>query len=398
MTDQETEYQERIARLEGLLEINRSLASTLDLRPLLYCIVSAARELTETEASSILLVDRKSGQLHFEAATNVQRVRSIIVPMEGSVAGQVVRTGEPLVVQDVRKDSRRAYRQTDKQSGFITRSILAVPLVARGKVIGVLEAMNKKEGSEFTDEDLELLSVLGDQAAVAVQNALLFQQSDLIAEMVHEMRTPLSAIVAYAELLQRPNATLEQNRQFADVVLHESERLNDMARSFLDLARLESGRAHLAQDPVDVSTVIRMVVSVLLPQADAKRVEVSVDVPAAPPSVLGDAQRLHQAMLNLVGNAVKYCRPGDSVTVAVGCEEDHLTVSVADTGPGIPEEALPHIFERFYRVPDAEGLAPGTGLGLTITRQIIEAHGGEITISSVAGQGATFTFTLPVSV
>lgn len=398
MTDQKTEYQERIARLEGLLEINRSLASMLDLRPLLYCIVSAARELTETEASSVLLVDRKSGQLHFEAATNLPGVRSIVVPMEGSVAGQVVQTGKPLVVPDVSRNTRSAYRQTDKQSGLITRSIMAVPLIARSKVIGVLEAMNKREGNDFTDEDLELLSVLGDQAAVAVQNALLFQQSDLIAEMVHEMRTPLSAIVAYAELLQRPNVTLEQNRQFADVILHESERLNDMARNFLDLARLESGRAHLAQDPVDVSTVIRMVVNVLLPQADAKRVQISVDVPDALPSVLGDAQRLHQAILNLVGNAVKYCRSGDSITVTGSCEEDRLTVSVADTGPGIPEEALPRIFERFYRVPGTENRAPGTGLGLTITRQIIEAHNGEITVSSVEGQGTTFTFTLPVGI
>lgn len=396
--DRETMYKERIARLEGLLEINRSLAAMLDLRPLLYCIVSAARELTQTEASSILLVDRKSGQLHFEAATNVQSVHSIVVPMEGSVAGQVVRTGEPVIVQDVRKDSRRVYRQTDKQSGFATRSIIAVPLTARKKVIGVLEAMNKKEGREFTDEDLELITVLGDQAAVAVQNALLFQQSDLIAEMVHEIRTPLAAIVAYAELLQRPSATLEQSSQFSNIILHESERLNDMAKNFLDLARLESGRAHLAQDPIDLSTVIRMVVNVLLPQAEAKRVRVSVDIPDALPPVSGDAQRLHQAILNLAGNAVKYCRPDDSITVKASCEGDYLSVSVSDTGPGIPEESLSRIFERFYRVPGAENRAVGTGLGLTITRQIIEAHGGRITVSSVVGQGATFTFTLPMSV
>jgi len=162
MDGQSTEQQmkDRIERLEGLLEINRSLAAMLDLRPLLYCIVSAARELTQTEAGSILLVDRKSGQLYFEAATNLQGVRSIVVPMEGSVAGQVVQTGESLVVQDVSKDPRHAYRRTDEQSGFVTRSILAVPLIIRDKVIGVLEAMNKRQGSEFSDEDLELLTVL----------------------------------------------------------------------------------------------------------------------------------------------------------------------------------------------------------------------------------------------
>ncbi|RLC75235.1 MAG: hypothetical protein DRJ03_20895 [Chloroflexi bacterium] len=397
MTDQVTQYKERIARLEGLLEINRSLVAMLDLRPLLYCIVSAARELTQTEASSILLVDRNSGQLHFEAATNLQGVRSIVVPMEGSVAGQVVQSGKSVVVSDVRNDSRTAYRQTDEQSGFVTRSILAVPLIAREKVIGVLEAMNKKEENEFTDEDLELLTVLGDQAAVAVQNALLFQQSDLIAEMVHEMRTPLAAVVAYAELMQRPSATLEQNRQFADIILHEAERLNDMARSFLDLARLESGRAHMAQDPIDMSTVVRMVVSVVLPQADARQIGVSVELADNLLSVVGDAQRLHQAILNLLSNAVKYCRPGDNITVAASCDGSVLSVSVIDTGPGISEDALPRIFERFYRVPSAEDQAVGTGLGLTITRQIIEAHGGHITVSSEVGQGTTFTVTLPVS-
>ncbi|MEA3339489.1 MAG: GAF domain-containing sensor histidine kinase [Chloroflexota bacterium] len=397
MTDQITQYKERIARLEGLLEINRSLVAMLDLRPLLYCIVSAARELTQTEASSILLVDRNSGQLHFEAATNLQGVRSIVVPMEGSIAGQVVQNGKSIVVSDVRSDSRTAHRQTDEQSGFVTRSILAVPLIARKKVIGVLEAMNKKEGNEFTDEDLELLTVLGDQAAVAVQNALLFQQSDLIAEMVHEMRTPLAAIVAYAELMQRPSATMEQNHQFADIILHEAERLNDMARSFLDLARLESGRARMAQDPVDISTVVRMVVNVVLPQADARQIGVSVELADNLSPIVGDAQRLHQAILNLLNNAVKYCRPGDNVTVATSCDGSFLSVSVADTGPGISEDALPRIFERFYRVPGAEDQAVGTGLGLTITRQIIEAHGGQITVSSEVGQGTTFMFTLPVS-
>ncbi len=397
MMDQETNYKERIARLEGLLEINRSLAAMLDLRPLLYCIVSAARELTQTEASSILLVDRKSGQLHFEAATNLQGIRSIVVPMEGSIAGQVVQSGKHIVVSDIRNDARTAYRQTDEQSGFVTRSILAVPLIVRKKVIGVLEAMNKKEGNEFTDEDLELLTVLGDQAAVAVQNALLFQQSDLIAEMVHEIRTPLAAVIAYAELMQRPNVTLEQDRQFADIILHEAERLNDMTSSFLDLARLESGRARLAQDPVDMSTVIRMVVNVMLPQSDAKQIGVSVEIADNLPPIVGDAQRLHQAILNLLNNAVKYCLPGDNITVVASCDENHLSVSVVDTGQGISEDTLPHIFERFYRVPGSEGQAIGTGLGLTITQQIVEAHGGRITVSSEVGQGTTFTFTLPVS-
>ena len=393
--NQQTQVEKRVARLERLIEIGRSLNSTLNLRPLLQRIVVAAHELTEAEACSILLVDRKSGQLHFEAATNLPGVRSIIVPMEGSIAGWVVQTGKHLVVSDARKDPR-SYRKADEQSGATTRSILAVPLIARGNVIGVLEAINKEGGVEFTEEDIELLTVLGNQAAVAVQNALLFQQSDLIAEIVHEMRTPLTSIIAYTDLMQRPDTTVPQCSQFADVIRGEAERINEMTNNFLDLARLESGRASLARDPVDLSTVIHMAVNVLRPQADAKQIILLVDAAATLPSVMGDAQRLHQVLLNLLSNAIKYCRQGDTVTVTARCEEDHLNISVADTGPGIPADALPNIFERFYRVPGMENRALGTGLGLTIARQIVEAHGGEICVESEEGHGATFTFTLPV--
>ncbi|MBE9508340.1 MAG: GAF domain-containing sensor histidine kinase [Chloroflexi bacterium] len=390
---EQTRDEGRMARLERLIEINRSLNSTLSLRPLLNRIVVAAQELTQTEATSILLLDRGSGQLYFEAATNLPGVHSIVVPMEDSVAGWVVQTGKPLVVPDARKDPR-FYRQADEQSSFTTRSILATPLIARDKVIGVLEAVNKEGGDEFTDEDVELLVVLSGQAAVAVQNALLFQQSDLVAEIVHEMRTPLMSIGGYAELMQKPGATTSQCSQFAEIIRGEVERLNGLASDFLDLARLESGRASLAREPVDLSTVIQMTVSVLMPQAEAKKVGVSVDVPTDLPPVVGDAQRLHQAMLNLLGNAIKYCHSGDNVTVTARSEEDNLVVVVSDTGPGIPAEALPHVFERFYRV--TEGQVSGTGLGLTITQRIVEAHGGEITVSSEEGRGATFIFTLPV--
>jgi signal transduction histidine kinase len=382
-----------LAKLEWLIEISRSLNSTLDLRPLLQRIAVAAQQLTETEASSILLLDRKSGQLYFEAATNLPGIRSIVVPMEGSIAGLVVQTGKPIVVPDVREDPH-FYRQADEQSDFNTRSILAVPMVVRGNVIGVLEVVNKLEEAEFTREDVEMLTVLGGQAAVAVQNALLFQQSDLVAEIVHEMRTPLMSVIGYSELMQQPAMTLEQCRQFAVIIEGEAERLNGLANSFLDLAKLESGRASLSHDPVDLSTVICMAIGVLAPQADAKRVALSADVPVDLPSIVGDAQRLHQVMLNLMGNGIKYCQEGDTVTVTARCEGGILVVSVADTGPGIPADALPRIFERFYRVPGTEGQAVGSGLGLTIARKIVEAHGGDITVSSEEGEGTTFTFTL----
>jgi len=394
-----TSYEQRVARLEQIIEITRSLNLTLNMRPLLHRIVEAAQELTDAQECSILLVDRKSGELYFEAATNLPGVQSILVPMEGSVAGWVVETGQSLVVADAQHDPRFSFSsKADAQSDFVTRSILAVPMISRENVIGVLEAINKEGGVAFTEEEVELLAVLGDQAAVAVQNALLFQQSDLIAEIVHEMRTPLNSIIAYSDLMQRPTATMDQRKQFLGIIQHEAERISEMTNNFLELSRLQSGRASLALDPVDLNTVVLMAINVIKPQADGKQIILAIDVPTALPPVMGDAQRLHQALLNLLSNAVKYSDPGDTVTVSARGHGEFARVKVADTGPGIPIDALPSIFERFYRVPGAERRAVGTGLGLAITQQIIEAHGGKIVVDSEEGKGTTFTFTLPVKV
>jgi signal transduction histidine kinase len=218
----------------------------------------------------------------------------------------------------------------------------------------------------------------------------------VVAEIVHEMRTPLTSISGYADLIRKPGTTLPECQQFAGIIRDEAERLSKLAGDYLDLARLESGRAPLAQDPVDMSTVIRMAISVIIPQADAKQIGLEADVPAVLPAIVGDGQRLHQAMLNLIGNAVKHCRPGDNVTVSASIERDRLVIAVADTGPGIPAEALPHLFERFYRAPGAQR-GTGTGLGLTITRQIVEVHEGMIDVSSVKGAGTTLTVSFPLA-
>jgi sigma-B regulation protein RsbU (phosphoserine phosphatase) len=150
-------HEKRVDWLERLIEISRSLNSTLSLAPLLDRIVKAAQEFTQTEVCSILLVDQRRGQLYFKAATNLSGVRSIIVPMEGSIAGTVVQTGRPLVVPDVRKDPRWS-PGVDEQTDFTTRSILTAPLIARDNVIGVLQAINKEGGEDFTEDDVELLS------------------------------------------------------------------------------------------------------------------------------------------------------------------------------------------------------------------------------------------------
>ncbi len=214
----ELNYPVLVKRLERLMEISHSLASTLELGRLLRKVVDAARELTDTQASSIMLFDPVSGELRFEATTNLQATAmdGVAVPLQNSIAGWVVTNAKPLVVPNTALDPR--WNPTvDEMTDFSTRSIIAVPLSARDQTIGALEALNKREG-KFSDDDVTTLQWLAAQAAVAIVNARLFQQSDLVAEMVHELRTPLSALTATSHLLLRPELSETQRRELVVII------------------------------------------------------------------------------------------------------------------------------------------------------------------------------------
>jgi signal transduction histidine kinase len=389
-----------LERYEGIMELSRHLNTVLELPLLLQLIVEAAVELTDSEASSILLVDRKSGNLFFEAAAGAksEEVQRVIVPMDESIAGWVVQHNESVVVQDAQKDERR-FQQADIETAFITHSLIAVPLSVKGQVIGVLEALNKTNSRSFDEDDVELLTTLAAQVAVSIENARLFQQSDFIAEMVHELRTPLTAILSYADMLLSGPIEKEQRIQFLGTIRSEAERLTNMTNDFLDLARLSSGRATLVRSEVNLSEVVKMATNVVRPQAVERGIRISVRAPEDVPVVHGDEQRLHQVVLNLMSNAIKYNKPSGSVMVSVdvdGDDQDYVRVTVRDTGRGISKENQEHLFEKFFRVADAEGYAQGTGLGLSIAKQIVEFHGGQIEVESELDVGTTFSFTIPI--
>jgi len=388
------EAEERVNRLQRIIEISRLLNSTLSLRPLLSEIVRAVCDLTDAETSSILLVDRRTGELRFEATTHPDghAIYQMAVPME-SIAGWVFQHNEPVVVADARKDPR-FYAQVDQETGWETRSLMAMPMAVRGKVIGVLEVINRRSGGAFTPDDLETLRILADQAAIAVENAVLFEQSDLVAEIVHEMRTPLGVIASYADLITRESISPQDRNEFARLIQQEALRLSRMAGEFLDLARLESGRVFLAQEPVNLTETVASVLEALRPQAEEKGIGLEASLPDTLPTVTGDAGRIRQVVLNLVANAVKYCRPGDRVTVSADVGEGEVRVGVVDTGPGIPRDLQERLFEKFVRI--GEGHTEGSGLGLAICRRIVEAHGGRIWVESEEGRGAAFYFTLPL--
>ena len=360
--------------------------------------MEAGRELTESEGVSIMLVDPRSGELHFRAATHTTTtgLSEVAVPLEGSIAGWVVTHAQPLLVADARRDPRW-HAEVDTLLGFTTKSILGVPLIAREKTIGVLEAVNKRQGPAYSEEDLNTLELLAAQAAVAIVNARLFEQSDLVSELVHELRTPLTALMATSQLLLRPELAQAQHRELVETLQRETERLSTLTTSFLDMVRLESGRMPFTIERFDLGELLAECVEVMRPQAAQHGITLSIQAAPDLPRLESDRGKLKQVLLNLVSNALKYNRPNGRVDLDAALADNRLRVRVTDTGPGIPPEAQPHIFQRFYRVRDSEGYASGTGLGLPIAKRMIEALGGEIGFVSEVGVGTTFAFHLPLA-
>lgn len=392
MADAHDNQQQSISILERLLSISRQLNSTLEMRPLLQLIVESARDLTDADGASILLMEREN--LRFAAASgpDANLLEIAEVPLDSSIAGWVVTHGEMIVVEDVPADPRRYIIEAVDPA----QSLIAVPMIFGDEIIGVLESVTMKSRHRFTQQDTETLETLASIAAVAVQNARLFEQSDWVAEVVHEIRTPLTAILSYADLLQRPGLDEKMRASFITIIQNETQRVNNLATQFLDLARLESGRIRMARAPLKMWEIIEMCANIIQLSVEEKGQNLQVNVDPGLPETLGDDQRIHQVLLNLLSNAVKYADSGDTITINASSDDHNILVAVSDTGPGIPEDQLPLLFHKFTRLAHKEHKVTGTGLGLIISRQIVEAHRGQMWVESKLGHGSTFYFSLPI--
>ncbi len=379
---------------QRVVEVSHNLASTLDLKSLLENIMDVAVDLVEAEEASVLLYDQHTHRLYFETATNADSsplLQKLVIPEE-SIAGWVALNRIPQIVNKLREDKR--HFDIDEKINFSGRSMIAVPLVAKQKLVGVLEVMNKKHG-DFNAEDQEILLALAAQAAVAIENSRLFQQSDMIAEFVHELRTPMSSIFTASYLLQRPDTASEQRIRLAKTIQQETQRLNELASIFLDLASLESGRASLHLSRFPFRPLLEECLQLSQIKAAEKGVQIILEVPDTLPELEADRDKMKQVILNLLSNAVKYNCTQGRVWLRTWAGGLLLFFSVQDTGMGIPEDQIPQLFTRFFRASNVERSVSGTGLGLSISQRIIEMHNGEIKVESTLDVGTTFTVQLP---
>jgi signal transduction histidine kinase len=384
-----------LERYRRLSEISRDLASTLDLDNLLNRIVQAAADLSHAEAASILLYDESKQQLFFQVSTNLDEplMSGLVVPVEGSIAGWIVTNRQPIILSEAQKDPRH-FSNIAKITKVTTNTLLGVPLIAKDKVIGALEAINKLQG-EFVEEDQHILMDLGAQAAVAIETARLFQQSDLIAEMVHELRTPLSSLRTAAHLLTRQDVSPEKREQVVQIMHTETTRLTEMTTAFLDLARLESGRMQLQVQRFDLIPLLEECVQMMCSKAEEGGLELQLTTPDILPPLKADRDKIKQVVLNLISNAIKYNHPHGQISISAESAEGEIMIVVSDTGSGIRETDLAHLFEKFYRARAAEKSTTGTGLGLAISKRIVDMHGGHIEVHTQVGIGTSFFVYLP---
>jgi signal transduction histidine kinase len=339
-----------------------------------------------------------------------------VMGLAASVMGLAAADGHPYLIQDARQD-----RRLRQGGGFSISSLIVVPIIVKGKILGVLATSIAHPGRQFTQADLRLALALADRAALAIENARLYTQerrlrqeleelnqkvqeanrlkTEFVTAVTHELRSPLTSITGYLDLLlEEGREGAEAREAYLQIVKRNADRLLELINDLLDLARLEAGKLELKRLPLDLEGLIREVSEALRPQIEGKGQHLRLDLAAPLPVVTGDPERLTQILLNLVSNAHKYTPQGGSITVATRAERAGVCIAVQDTGIGLSSEEQQQLFTKFFRAQQPlVREAGGTGLGLAIARALVELHGGTITVVSTPGQGSIFKVTLPTA-
>ncbi len=400
--------------LATLNEINKAITSSLDLDQILSQTMRGIRGILHVEAGSLLLLDEDSGLLEFKKILSGSHERMAefkLKPGEG-IAGHVVQDGQPLLVLDAQNDPRFCPR-IDEALGFVTRSVLCVPLKVKDKIIGAIEVINKL-GGQFDEKDLWLLNYMAGSVAIAIENARLYAElSDfareleksqaqlvqaeklaamgrLAASIAHEINNPLQAIHNCLHLILRKPLDGEKKSRYLSMAQEEVERLIAIVQRMLEFYR--PSREGLA--PTDVHTIIENVLALSNKRLQHGKITVTKKLAPDLPTVYAVSDQLKQVFLNIVINAVEAMPQGGELCIETKVSEDgeELSVAFTDTGVGLSEKEQESIFEPFFTTK-----ATGTGLGLSVSYGIIERHGGRIEVQSEPGKGATFTVYLPLN-
>ncbi len=404
-----------VAELKALGEVSQAISSSLDLETVLVNIVRQAVQLSGTDAGGIHEFDEERQEFRLTATYGSSRELTNLIndlhirPGETAI-GEATARRRPVQIPDLSVGPPSAARDILERSGY--RAVLAVPLLHGASIIGALVVRRAKPGV-FTAATIDLLQTFAAHSVIAMQNARLFSElsekgrqlelasqhkSQFLANMSHELRTPLNAVLGYTELMLDDiyGPVPEKAREVLDRVQFNGRHLLGLINDVLDLSKIEAGQIVLNIEPFDMTSLIQAAVASVESLAKGKPIELRAVVDPGLPIGRGDSQRLHQVVVNLVGNAIKFTAEG-MVEIRVAAANDRFVLSVRDTGPGIAASDQERIFEEFQQIDSSMTRSKGgTGLGLAITKRIVEMHGGTISVESAPGAGSTFHVSLPV--
>ncbi len=400
----------RSLRLERLTGVMRAIADQTEMQLVLQTVISAAAELTESEAASILELEGPNGSLCFLAAPPAfqDKLHGVRIPINASAAGWVVRQRQTLRVADVRKGAPDDWSSAEFAAAVEPRSLLAVPLIAGGRMIGVLEAVNTDK-ADYTEEDATILETLAAPAALVIHNTNLQRRieasfselseldrlkSDFVAITSHELRTPLGVILGHATFLRE--LLDEPYREQLDVIIKNASRLKEIVESLASMDNFKTGGARVRQRAISITRIVQEVVGSFADLAEERNITLKNEPGHTELFVEADETKISIALSNLVKNAITFTDEGGHVLVNSQSMPGYVKVSVTDDGIGIPMKDLPRVFDRFFQVEaHLTRRHNGMGLGLAVAKVMVEMHGGRIWAESVEGRGSTFSFLLP---
>jgi len=403
---QSSTVQRERERLATLLEVSQLVNSTLKLEDLLEIVMDRAIAVTGAERGFLMLRDEAGGQLHFAVARNMRRqdIEENSFQVSQSVINRVAETAEPILTDNASQDPR--FADSVSVAAYTLRSILCVPLQVKNRTIGVLYVDNRIRIGHFTPEDLSLLTAFANQAAVAIENARLFEhvcvldrlKGDFLESVSHELRSPLTSLTLGLELARE--AVQGADADLLDTAVESARRLSDIVERLTRFSEIErEGAAWIVAEGKQYVPLRELLGEAL--EAHRARVEekglmmnlvvegemVSLPVPRG----------LLRAFHELLSNAVAYTEKG-VIFVTARRSGREILISVADTGIGVPSDEMPYIFDKLFRGRKVRALArtQGLGLGLAVARWVVENLGGRIWVESVEDKGSVFTIALPL--
>ncbi len=385
---------------EYLNAISKVVVQASEWKPALDKIINLIRAVFIFDNLAVYLADSNHENLEvmYARAMGRGRSREADAAWGENIANQITSKRKTLLIEPGSNDDEDRLKRP---------FLLAIPLLANKRYLGAIVFI-RFGGPCFSQENIELSEFIAQQIALLVerqdmqkayemleeQRQLARLQEDFISTISHELRSPLGFIKGYTTTLLRSDATWDQKTQqeFLEIIDQETDHLMELIENLLDSSRLQSGQLHMQFQFVRLDTLIKNVIARCCLHNPSLVVNTEFDANLVP--IQGDPHRLAQVFDNLLSNAAKYA-PGSEVLVSVKQEENHAHIAISDNGPGISDQYIPLLFTRFFRVPDQSPNVHGSGLGLFICKQILQTHKGEITATSIVGQGTTFHIILP---